>query len=116
MNRRQTGYTNAISIDSRFAPLNSDYLQEQRVKSRNDKRKRQESAGTASTFRHSSSADSCSIRQVYSLENFKKLENNIDTILDGMKSRGLLQCSVDNIEFTLQLCCTEYNPLRRTTA
>ncbi|KAH3778499.1 hypothetical protein DPMN_179963 [Dreissena polymorpha] len=73
--------------------------------SRNDKRKRQESAGGVSTFRHSSSVDSSPIRQMYSTDNLQHLESKIDTILDGMKNMGLLKCRVDNMESSLYYNC-----------
>ncbi|KAH3827988.1 hypothetical protein DPMN_129936 [Dreissena polymorpha] len=96
-------------MGSRFAPLKRELFQEERHKSRNNKRKRQESAGGVSTFRQSSSADSSPIRQVYTNDNFQQLENKIDTILDGMKNMGLLKCRVDNIESTLYYNCSAQN-------
>ncbi|KAH3861185.1 hypothetical protein DPMN_024114 [Dreissena polymorpha] len=109
MNRQQTGYSNGISTGSRFAPLNSENSHEEMHKSRNGKRKRQESAGGVSTFRHSSSADSSPIRQMYSTDTLQHLESKIDTILDGMKNVCLLKCRVDNIESSLYYNCAAQN-------
>ncbi|KAH3735924.1 hypothetical protein DPMN_042485 [Dreissena polymorpha] len=109
MNRQQTGCSNGIRTGSLFAPLKSKNFQEEMHKSRNDKRKRQESADGVLAFRHSSSADSSPIKQMYSTDNLQHLESKIYTILDGMKNMGLLKCRVDNIESSLYSKCAAQN-------